>query len=272
MKKRLILLIDFSDYSGNLIKYACDWGKRIDAELLLVHQSVVLAPVLTDNESRQEIAKYTNDDALNKLKSLANEFIPSTVAVSYLVFERQLQPEINRLLAEPFDQLIFAGLKGTGLLKKIFLGSVALQVIENANNIVVAMPKEVSAFSHKKLFVAVTEQHPLNLAEFNRLLGFIDSKNTSISFFYLSKPNEETAGIESLLNKLADLYSDKFTTKTSIYSGSNPFEDIKKVINNAEEEVLIVQKGSRLFTDMLFRRFLINELVYEGKTPLITLP
>ena len=44
------------------------------------------------------------------------------------------------------------------------------------------------------------------------------------------------------------------------------------VINNKIDEMLIVQKGSRLLTDQLFRRFLINELVYEGQTPLIVLP
>jgi len=27
MKKRFIILIDFSEYSRNLIKYACDWSK-----------------------------------------------------------------------------------------------------------------------------------------------------------------------------------------------------------------------------------------------------
>lgn len=36
--------------------------------------------------------------------------------------------------------------------------------------------------------------------------------------------------------------------------------------------MLVVQKGSRLLTDQLFRQFLINELVYEGQTPLIVLP
>lgn len=53
-----------------------------------------------------------------------------------------------------------------------------------------------------------------------------------------------------------------------IYEGSN----IKDVINSKVDELLVVQKGSRLFSDHLFRKFMINELVYEGQTPMIVLP
>lgn len=272
MKKRFIILIDFSEYSSNLIKYACAWSKQANAELLLVHQSIVLAPALTDNESRQQIAQHTNDEALQKLKELAKELIPPTIKVSYNVSERNLQLTLPKLVEEPYDNLIFTGIKGTGLLKKLFLGSVALQVIDNTKNIIVAMPKEITCFSHEKIYVAVTEKHPLNILELNKFLNFIDSNNTSITFFYLAKPNEKTKAIEKHLKELTEMFSNRYNTSSTIYEGNNPFSDIKKVINNKIDELLIVQKGSRLLTDQLFRRFLINELVYEGQTPLIVLP
>lgn len=109
---------------------------------------------------------------------------------------------LSNLLEEPFDNLIFAGIKGTGLLKKIFMGSVALQVIDNTKNIIVAMPKEIATYSHRNIFVAVTEKHPLNFLELTKFLNFIDSENTSITFFYLAKPNEKTRNIEKHLTDL----------------------------------------------------------------------
>ncbi|MBS1552648.1 MAG: universal stress protein [Bacteroidetes bacterium] len=272
MKKRFILLIDFSEYSGNLIRYACDWGNKVNAELLLVHQTIVLSPAFAEIESRKSIAEDTNDEALQNLKALAKELIPSNVKTSFLASENNLQITLDKLLAEPFDNLIFVGLKGTGLLKKIFLGSVALQVIDNTKNIIVAMPKEINAFSHEKIFVAVTKKHPLNVLELNNFLKFIDKENTGITFFYLSNPNEKTTGTEKQLRDLSALFADRFNTSYEVYEGSDPFESIKKVINNEVEEMLIVQKGTRFLTDQLFRKFLINELVYEGKTPLIILP
>jgi len=272
MKKRFIILIDFSEYSSNLIKYACDWNKQVNAELLLVHQSIVLAPALTDNESRHQIAEHTNEEALQKLKVLAKELIPPSIKVTFNVLESNLQLTLPKLLEEPYDNLIFTGIKGTGLLKKLLLGSVALQVIDDTKNCIVAMPKEIDTFSHEKIYVAVTEKHPLNILELNKFLNFIDNKDTTITFFYLAKPNERTKGIERHLKELKEMFSDKYNTSFAIYEGNNPFNDIKKVIKNKIDEMLIVQKGSRLFTDQLFRRFLINELVYEGQTPLIVLP
>lgn len=272
MTKRFIILIDFSEYSSNLIKYAYDWSKQANAELLLVHQTNVLLPGLIDYSSKQQIIQQNNQKALDKLKSLTNDIISSSDKVSFFVSEINLQTILTNLLAEPFHNLIFTGLKGTGLLKQLFIGNVALQLIEKVKNIVVAMPKEIYSFNHEKIFIAVTEKHPLNILELNYFLNFFDKENTCLTFFYLAKPNEKTKGIEKQLNNLHSLFSEKFDTKTVIYEGSTPFEDIKKIINNKEEEMLIVQKGSRLLTDQLFRRFLINELVYEGQTPLIILP
>ncbi len=134
------------------------------------------------------------------------------------------------------------------------------------------MPKEIAAFSHERIFVALTEKYPLDISELNRFLNFIDSNNTLITFFYLAQPNETTTGVKKQLADLSNLFADRFNTNTAIYEGNNPFEDIKNVINNKEEEMLVAQKGSRLLSDQLFRRFLINELVYKGQTPLIILP
>lgn len=272
MKKRFIILVDFSEHSSNLIKYASDWCKQVDAEILLLHQTIVLAPVLADYDIRQQIAENANKKALEELKIIANMQIPDSIKVSYSVSETHLLLTLPKLLAESHENLIFVGLKGTGLLKKTLLGSVAIQVIDNINNSVVAMPTKIDSFSHEKIFVAVTEKHPLNILELNNFLKFIDKQNTQITFFYLAKPNEKPAGIEKQLRELSELFADRFNTGFSIYEGNYAFEDIKKVINNKTNELLIVQKGSRLFTDQLFRKFLINELVYEGKTPLIVLP
>ncbi len=272
MKKRLIILVDFSLYSENLIRYACDWSLQAQAELLLVHQTIVVAPGLINSEDKQKIVQWSNEEALQKLKTLAQTLIPPAVPVSFLVSESHLQLTLSKLLAEPYENLIFVGLKGTGLLKKVFLGSVALDVIDHSNNIVVAIPKEIEVYAHPKIFVAVQEKHPLNILELNRFLSFLGKERTSITFFYLAKPLEETKGVAQQLKDLAVLFSDRFNTNFEIYEGRNAFSAIEKVINSKIDELLIVQKGARLLTDLFFRRFLINHLVYKGQTPLIVLP
>lgn len=272
MNKRFIVLIDFSEYSSNLIKYACDWSQEANAKILLHHQTHPFLPAFAEKEARDYLIRETNDKALEKLKSLADELIPDSIEVAYYVSEIDFHQTLPELLTEPFENLIFIGLKGTGILKKLFLGSEALRIIGNTDNTVVAMPKGIDSFSHEKIFVAVSEKKPLNIEQLDSFLKFMDHQNTSITFFHLAKPNEDTTIIKKQLQRLSETYAERFTTSFAVYEANNRLDGIKGVINNQIDEILIVQKGSRILTDQLFRRFLINELVYEGQTPLIVLP
>jgi nucleotide-binding universal stress UspA family protein len=272
MKKRFILLVDFSENSESLVRYAWDWGKQVNADIHLVHQTEVLLPAFADDISRDNLAGIANEGALQKMIQLIRATLPTSARVSYTVSDEPIPRTLRKLLTDPFDQLVFVGLKGTGLFKKIFMGSVAIQVIEKTNNIVVAMPTEISSFSHEKIFVAVTEKNPLNILALNKFFHFIDKEKTTITFFHLSKPSEKRRSIEKQLKGLAELFAAQFNTSYAIYEGSSSFNDIKGVINSSIDELLIVQRGSRHLTDQIFRKFLINELVFEGQTPLIVLP
>lgn len=272
MKKRFIVLVDFSEHSANLIQYAYDWAKLVDAKLLLYHNNTVVSPALADNETCQSIAQMINEKALDKLRLLSKSALPENANVQYFVSESNLLLTLQDFLEAPFDQLIFTGLKGTGFFKKIFLGSTSIQIIENINNLLVALPKDISRFSPNNLFVAVSENHPLNVLELNKLLNFTGGKTKKITFFYYAKTNENTFAMEKKLRELTLLFGEKYSTGFEIYQGSDAFEKIKLVVNNKTDELLVIQKGSREWTDQLFRKFLINELVYAGETPLVILP
>lgn len=272
MEKRFIVLIDFSACSNSLLKYASQWSAEADAKLLLVHQSIVVAPAFMDPESKESVVRDVNNEALEKLKILAGEIVSEKSEIEYSVSDNHLQLTLERLLQEPYEHLIFVGLKSTSLLKKLFIGNTALEMIDNTNEIVVTIPVEVDRFSHRKIFIAVSDKHPINILALRKLFYSFSTKETSITFFHLTKPGENAHEIEKYLSELAVMFGEDYRANYAIYEGNNPFEDIKKVINNKIDEILVVQKGSRILTDQLFRKFAINELVYEGQTPLIVLP
>jgi uncharacterized protein (DUF488 family) len=74
------------------------------------------------------------------------------------------------------------------------------------------------------------------------------------------------------LKELFELYSDKYDSLYELYQGDESLPSLKNIIMAKHNEFIIVQRGSRMFVDQVFRKFLINELVYEGHTPLIILP
>ncbi|QCR21407.1 universal stress protein [Pontibacter sp. SGAir0037] len=272
MDKRFIVLIDFSDYSDNMVRYAYNWSRQAEAKLLLLHQVAVVAPAMADSTTRASIAMHARTRAFQKLKALIHSNVPDNEEVQLSVVETDLKYTLAKLVAEPYDQLIFLSLKGTGLLKQLFMGSVAIDVIENANALVAAIPKNIPYFSPRKLFIAVSDKHPLNISALEKLMQFIPGHVDMIIFFHLAKGNEDTASVAEELEKLSWRFSAICPTQHAIYHDKNAFEDMRAMVLNKNEELLVLQKGSRLFVDQLFRKFLVNELVYQGEIPLLVLP
>ncbi|RQP08477.1 MAG: universal stress protein [Chryseobacterium sp.] len=272
MRERFIVLMDFSEEPENLIRYAAGWAERVAAELVFVQKTTALIPGLADAETKRMLLEKTNAEDTEKLKAMVERIVSPVVRTSYSVTDESVQQRLHRLLEEDYHHLVFIGLKRVGLLEKWLVGSKPLRIIENTPDIFVAIPEDISRFSHGKVFVGIAAEHPLNVLEFRKLLGFLDPADIEIIFFHLAKPDENVEKETALLQKLSQAFAADFTTDFKIYEGNSAFDDIRKVINNKIEEILVVQEGSRLLSDRLFRRFLINDLIYEGRTPLIILP
>ncbi len=272
MQNRFIVLIDFSPYSEHLIRFAYDWSKRVNGEILLVHNTVVLSPIMTPYESKMELIHIANREALQRLKECAEAVLPKGISMKRLVSEKELVILLRQLLQEPFNNLIFLGIKGTGLLKKIFIGSQAVNVIDSIDNLIVAMPKNAACCSRESIHVAVQKDYPLNIIDFNKFLDFTGDEINRIAFFSVVTPDDDPDSTEKYLKELTEVYSGKRETSYTIYEGNSAFEDLKSILSKKKDEYIVVQRGSRTFLDQMFRKFLINELVYEGDTPMVILP
>jgi hypothetical protein len=272
MEKRFIVLIDFSVHAAGLLRYAHSWADKVGASLLLVHRVEAVPPVRTDEATRDVHATRLMLDAAERLEHLAHSLLPDFTSVSHKVVLDSLVTAVSALLSAPYDNLVFVGLKSSAALRKILIGSETLRLVNHTDGILVAIPHAVTHFSPSRVFVAVSTEFALNTDAFERALDFLGEGIEAITFFYLSGPDEASDAVIRLLNTLAAEYSHKYPVHTAIYHGEHRNEQIKLVINNQIEEILIVQRGSRMLTDKLFRTFTINELVHEGKTPLMVLP
>ena len=272
MKKRFIVLVDFSEYSEHLLQFAADWSGRIKAEIVLLHSTPVLLPAMTPSESRKKISSIANVDALNKLKALSQSVLPPGTSARYIASEKPLIIVLNELLQQHFNQLVFLGIKETGLLKKVFLGSEAVKVIDGINNVIVAMPQNASCCSPESIHVAVQKKYPLKLFEFNKFLKFTNEEIKKITFFSFITADDDPNATEKYLKELAELYSENRETAYDLYHGNDELISLKNLISEKANEFIVLQRGSRLLFDQIFRRFLVNELVYDGRTPLIILP
>jgi nucleotide-binding universal stress UspA family protein len=272
MKTRFIVLIDFSAYSKSQLRLAKHWAESMAADVLLLHEPVVMAPALTDGSTRDEISKYETEKALNKLKGFAIQHLPDTRHVSYHVADESLIFSLQRLLSDYYYNVVFVGLKGTGFLKRIFMGSMAIRVLDETNNVVVAVPRHSFNMSPDTLYVSVYYKYRLNTAEFDKVLSLFGNKIKHIRFLSVVSKKDSMKQTTAYLEGLRKQYQGERETYIEIFKGEDAFYTLKQYMDSHADGMLVVQKGSRSFTNQVFRRFLINELVYDASVPLIVLP
>jgi nucleotide-binding universal stress UspA family protein len=272
MKNRFIVLIDFSDQSEALLRFAGHWGRRLHADIALVHQTPVLLPAMTPAVSKKKITDLAHADAVREMKALARNALPPDVSVHYLVSEKPLVGVLNELLRKHYHHLVFLGVKQTGLLKKIFIGSDAVKIIDGIDSVIVAMPKNAPCVSPEAIHVAVQKKYPLNVFEFNKFLKWSGKDIKKVTFFSFLTSDDDPDATLKYLKELTALYSDQRDTAYRLYQGDDELTGLKNLIAAKEDEFVVVQRGARMLFDQIFRKFLVNELVYEGRTPLIILP
>ena len=272
MKNRFIILVDLSSDSEHLIQFAYHWSKDIGANMLLVHNTVMMLPALTPDESKKKLTKIANQEALDKLRRLTETVLPRVMSIGFFVSEKPLVPQIRTLLRGPFNNLVFLGLSKKGLLEQIFIGSDAVKVIDGIDNLIVAVPLNPECCSPETIHVAVQKNNPLNIIDFNKFLNFRKACIKDIVFFSVLEPGDDWNDAEKYLRDLTELYSDRHSATSEMYKGQSGFHDLKSIILSKKDDFIVVQRGSRMFLDQIFRKFLINDFVYEGNIPLVILP
>lgn len=274
MKVRFIVLIDLSEYSAGLLQVAGSWTKYCNAEILVVHQTSPMTPAMLETTHKEAIVEIAENNAMVKLQNFVRENLSEPSAVKYEVSDNELTETISRLCNDDYENLVFVGIKGTGTLKKIFIGSVAVDIINEGKHITVAIPKRINTYNFSRIHIAVHQDHPVNIIDLDKFLLLTGDSIRSITFFSMKKEHEESHDLVQYLNELSSRYNGKgnISANYELYETDKVFDDIKNFMSTEGDELLIVQRGGRLFMDLVFRKFLINEIIYDGRIPLVVLP
>lgn len=270
MRRKLVALVDFSSYSEPLVKLALHWADGLNLDLVFVHQVTVAVPAMADTESRMQIANSEKNDALIRLRMLVQKYNAKNVMLQYQVTDKPLTLYLPELITEGRDDLVIAGLKGTGILKRIVLGSKIAKVIEDLDYITVAVPAQINVVTPGHMTIAVSYRYPLNEHALTSLIELPSVREIELVSIVTSDDDEEKA--EAYLKEQKQRLPEHVTSSYYLYKGQDAFTLVKSHCAAQPDTVLVVQKGSRSLKDHLFRRFFVNELVYDGSIPLVVLP
>ena len=206
------------------------------------------------------------------MRKLALETLQPTTKFVCITTQLNLADKLVKVMDEPHDYTIFAGLKGTGILKRLFVGSMVLNVVEKVDATLVALPTQADFMLPKRVQVAIGNKYPVNATALNNFLELLGDRVELLRFFHIATKDEPQARVLAHMKSLEKLFKDRFSTQVMLCEHDSPIDKMKDVVTAGGDDILVVQRGPRNLSDQLFRKFLTNELVYDGHVPLVVLP
>jgi len=151
--KKILVPIDFSDYSKSSLKYAVNFARHFKAELSLVY---VVEPVVypPDFSMGQIAVPSINIDldqrAKEELENLASKQIPPELKVNVLVKTGKPFIEIIETAREENVDLIIIATHGHTGMEHILFGSTAEKVVRKAPCPVLTLRDPSKGFNYKE--------------------------------------------------------------------------------------------------------------------------
>ena len=266
-RNRIIVLVDFSKNTENLIDFAFDLAQLNNAKVIFVHKVAGIVPALADDASRNEILKVEIEEARLNLRDLAHGRIKDA---AFMVSQKPLLTMLTDLSHDNYFDWVLAGSKGTGKLKRLLIGTTTLSIIDDSGHLTLAVPVQKKLAIPRTLQVGVTAKYSINKDQLNKVLISLKDHIKQLEFFTVIKEDEDENESRNYLLDLQKEYQ-VYDPQIELYKGNKALEILKDRMKNTEDSFLVLQQGSRSLTDKLFRSFMINELVYEAQTPLIVL-
>lgn len=269
-RNAIIVLADFSDATEPLLAFCADWCRQRSFDLLLFHHLSAKLPVIADESTRKELLRAKRDEAERRLHELAQTV--GDLNPRFIVSEGEFCQSLNALAGEQPSRLIALGLKESGALKRLFIGSKATETIDCAIAPVIAVPQSLSRFNVETLYVSANRHYPVNLVSLNKLLAFHGESLKRLYFFSIVDAGEPTAPIDAYLSELSELYRERYLVGRFLLKSDNFLQDLNLLLYDKTRELLVLQRGSRLVSDKLFRSFFINDIAHSGAIPFAVLP
>lgn len=267
---QILVLVDIKKDTENLMNTAMRFAEALKVPLHLVYQIPLLAPALTDEESKKHIETLEILEATEKLELLSKLHSmhpkPTITATS-----RDLILFLSDLPKDAKDYWVFTGLKKSGVVKKLWLGSTVSRLVDDSDLTILGFPNEHAHALPDNLTVAVNASYPINMPAFRNLLKNLGKNPIPIELITVIKDKKELAEFEPYLKQLSHEFK-QHHPKLKYFEHQNATEEITKYLSNLHNPYLVIQQGARGFMDMLFRKFMINELIHLAKTPMIILP
>ncbi len=189
--KKILVPVDFSEYSEYALHAAALLAKQQNAEIIVLHMLGLSEAVLTKNES-QEVAEalYYMKLAEKRFESFLDKEYLKGIKVSETVQNYKIFSEVNEVAHENDADLIIMGSHGTtGLKEEVFIGSNTEKVVRTADIPVLVIKNPIEDFKIKEVIFACDFKIE-NLRSYHNAMKLFDTLGANVHLLYVNLPGE----------------------------------------------------------------------------------
>ncbi|WP_019207868.1 universal stress protein [Phocaeicola abscessus] len=288
--RKVLIPVDFSDYSLKACEFGFTYAHAIRAEVMLLH--VYFSPIfmptisynadnfgfLTDKDEQLKFFLGKEQKELNRLSETIREKVESgtypDVKYSCVLRDGIPEEEILKCAKEIRPQLIVMGTRGKSQKNIELIGSVTAEVIERSKTSVYAIPENshVKTFNEIKNMAFMTAFDQRDLIAFDSLINAFRNEHASVSFIHLSSDND--AWNEIKLAGIKDYFQKQYPTmnlKYSMIADDDILSNLDRYVKDEKIDVICITNYRRNIFARLFNPSIARKMIFHANTPILVI-
>lgn len=287
---RILVPVDFSDYSNKALAIAYDWAQLLGAELTVMHTyyypvgtTIPFSDAFVYDLNTEEMVVEMREVAekgmkgIEEIVSTKNKLVPGTpVKVQYILSQGLAEEEIVKYSKTYQPFVVIMGTRGKDRKETDLIGSVTAEVIELTKVPVLAIPEDFHYMGIDQLkdilFITNFEETDINIL--NGIEKLIRSLEVSLHCVHVG-PFRHSKWDEIKLAGLNDYLKKEFplTPVTSDFiSSENFWLGVEAYVQKHGIDIICIGSKKRNIIARMLNPSIAKKMLFHTTTPLLVFP
>ncbi|MBT8300037.1 MAG: universal stress protein [Maribacter sp.] len=273
---KILIPVDFSEFSENALEVAAALAKRFDARLIVLHMLGLSEAILTKDESQEFMeAQYYMKLAKKRFDSFLDKNFLKGVRVFETVQNYKDFNEINEIVKEQEIDLVVMGSHGSSGLSGLFVGSNTEKVIRTCEAPVLVIKKRREKFEIKEAIFA-SDFEVENVPAYTKALKFFKMLEANVHLVYVNRPNQYFRSNQEINDQIelfmsvahhGDMVGED---KVSILNDYNLEEGIYNYAKTVNADIIALPTHGRKGLAHFFKGSISEDIANHADLPVIT--
>lgn len=272
--KKIIVPVDFSEYSEYALKAAAKLAEKNDAELLALHMLEMPDIMLTGAGEQPQKVIYFIKLAEQRFEEFLKKDYLDNVKVTPIVKHFKVFSEVNEVAKKNGADLIIMGSHGASGAKEFFVGSNAERVVRSSDIPVLVVKNDIAVVNFETVVFACdfTEDSIKSYLKASKMFSTMDSK---LYLVHVNLPNDKFKSSIEIEKEVVNFFTkaEKSLDKMSdtFYVSDYTIEDgIINCANKVGADLIVVPTHGRTGLAHFFQGSVSEDVANHSVLPVMT--